>query len=276
MGQSESSGSRKMKVVLTVSVILIGILVASNFWFFLRVDRLEDDNVLLQFQVNTIEAERSNFQSTIDYLETCLDGNQTLLVNLQDDHDTLNGIYKTLNSDYNSLESDYNSLESERNSIKIELDGVQSNYDQTVSDYLDLSMIHDKLLTYIDRPLDSKIVPSHSELSNWLASDNTDLLTYHSDFDCKDFSTVLSVKSRLRHWDMGIIAIHGTDNSTNENYAHAVNFIVISEGLVYVEPQTDEIWWYGDHVPIREGVLHEIGIDQWIMIETVTIVVNGT
>jgi hypothetical protein len=122
----------------------------------------------------------------------------------------------------------------------------------------------------------TKQVPTTDELETWLASDNTSAITYSvQNFVCGDFAVMLSQHAKLKHWDMGIVAINGYDSVSNEPFAHALNFIYTQEGLVYVEPQNDNVWWYGDaHQMITEGATWRIDY-LLIAVASIDIVVWG-
>jgi hypothetical protein len=58
---------------------------------------------------------------------------------------------------------------------------------------------------------------------------------------------------------MGMVYLHGHFTDTKKEFNHAFNVIYTSEGLTYVEPQTDEIWWYANHSEIPAGNEIEFG-----------------
>ena len=60
---------------------------------------------------------------------------------------------------------------------------------------------------------------------------------------------------------MGIIAVWGNDSTLGEDYAHAFNFIITQEGLVYIEPQTDSVWWYTDYTRLTVNTTANINGD---------------
>ena len=281
MSEIERKRIGKTKIGLVVCAVLVAILAVSNLWFSLRINTLEIDRKSLQGQMSGLQSDKTTLQSQIISLGRWLDGNKTSLTKLEEDYSLLNDVYNTLNSAFASLQSEHDSLQSEytslqRNYAYLEEDYtvLEEDYENVISEYVDLLGNHTHLLMYVDRSLESKSTPSISELQSWLFLDQTNLLGYHNDFDCKDFSVLLSVKARTNHWDMGIASIYGYDVNTEEYYAHAFNFIITNEGLVYVEPQTDDIWWYSDHEKIEVGITYEIG-HQWIMVETIDIVAEG-
>lgn len=189
--------------------------------------------------------------------------------------------YTSLQANYDGLEDDYGILEGQYSNLEFEYECLESDYQYWKNAYSMLNSKYkeaesrcDTFEMFFDRPLDSKDVPSPLELQSWLILDQTDKLGYHPEFDCKDFSTVLSVKARTRYWDMGIIVVRGYNRDTKDSYAHAFNFIRTTQGIVYVEPQTDEYWWYSDHKEIKAGSTWEIS-DKYIVAEDIDIIVEG-
>ncbi len=99
------------------------------------------------------------------------------------------------------------------------------------------------LYAVLYRPLENKNVPTIGELRAWLKEDSTDMLHYKDpDFICGDFATMLPFHAKIKDWDMGVVAIFG-HNEKGEKIGHVFNAIVCAEGVVYVESQSDTIWW---------------------------------
>jgi hypothetical protein len=144
--------------------------------------------------------------------------------------------------------------------LKWDYDELSDNYTALEQDYNDLSYQYAKLfsdykalLEAFNSPLSYEETPSTDELKQWLAADETDQIRYDEpDFVCGDFAVMLSLHAKLEHWDMGVVAIFGHTES-NESFGHAFNAMICDEGLVYVGPQTDEVWWYENHEEITEG-----------------------
>jgi len=97
-------------------------------------------------------------------------------------------------------------------------------------------------------------VPTVSQLRNWLTIDKTNQMTYHyPDFVCFNFSKMLASHSRQENWKMALVLIYGYDTSTNQQWNHAINTINTTEGVVYIEPQTDEVWWLNNYAKMVSG-----------------------
>jgi len=129
----------------------------------------------------------------------------------------------------------------------------------------------------LDAPLTNKIVPSIEDLENWLQEDQTDTENSSDpNFNCTDFAAMLAIHARTQGYDMGIVWIYGYYNNTNKIFYHAINAIVTTEGLVYVEPQMDKVWCYDDHQQMTEGEIYEFHIrpNKSIYVEEITIVLK--
>ena len=130
------------------------------------------------------------------------------------------------------------------------------------------------MASIIDRPLKYGQVPTLEELETWLSQDDTDLFVHSEDFNCLDFSLSLSTRARSMGWKMGVVFVHGYDNITLSEYVHAFNCINTSDGMVYVEPMRDEVWWYEGHSTIEMGRVFLIA-GKHIMMEDIHSIVTA-
>ena len=168
--------------------------------------------------------------------------NNELESNLQ----RLNEAYANFTSNYNQLNESYHLLATDYATLKKSLTEMSVDYTPIFNNY---SM----LLDVFNSPLSYETVPTLDELTQWLTTDKTDEINYSEpDFICGDFATMLSQHAKMNNWDMGVVAVFGR-TSDHEDFAHAINAIICNEGLVYVEPQTDEIWSLRNYREIPEG-----------------------
>ena len=160
----------------------------------------------------------------------------------------------------NMTESAYSDLLSEYNGILRGYETLSGSYDRLAEERDNLTKRYEELAqrySWLDPPLQNQSVPSTAELRLWLQRDKTDEYEYSDpDFTCYQFSVLLMLHGRAQHYDIGVIAIHGYRNETGEPLSHSVNAIITTEGLVYVEPQLDEVWWLEEHAEITEGTIH--------------------
>ena len=86
-----------------------------------------------------------------------------------------------------------------------------------------------------------------SQLQSWLAVDGTNEFQYiFPDFICQDYAATLMLHARTQEWQMGLVNVYGYDTNTRVEWNHALNAIITTEGLVYVEPQNDRVWCIPD------------------------------
>jgi hypothetical protein len=178
----------------------------------------------------------------------------------------------TLFQYYVLIEEHYN-LKAEYNELQRKYNLLRGNFSALKLDYINLQADYSTLEDVFNSPLDYEKTPTLLELERWLEEDETDRISYsYPNFICGDFAVMLSQHAKLKGWDMGIVAIRGyTEDLTS--YAHAINAIKTVEGLVYIEPQDDSVWWYEGHQEIDEYVWFEIG-DTWVYVQDVIIVVS--
>ncbi len=84
------------------------------------------------------------------------------------------------------------------------------------------------------------LIPA-SKLREIISSDLVNEVKYEANrFDCDDYALILAGK--LARWSAGIIHVKYTGKKGVDKY-HALNIAVLDNGkVVYIEPQTDEIF----------------------------------
>jgi len=179
--------------------------------------------------------------------------------------ESLNRTYQTLLANHTQLHASFLELAWNHEELKREHQQLLTNYTDLLSKYRTLTskyqaLVEDyqKLSEAFNEPLSYEELPTINELIYWLTfEDQTDKIAYnYPDFICGDFAFMLALHAKLKHWDMGVVAIFGYDEK-REPFAHVFNAILCKEGLVYVEPQTDDVWWYENHKEITEGKWYE-------------------
>jgi len=180
--------------------------------------------------------------------DACLQLNRSYQ-QLSSSYSDLLNAYSALNSTYGELLARYSHLNTTYNELLRQYSALNASYSQLLS----LNSSYAKLYAALYEPLTSKTVPTVDELKAWLRDDPTDAIAYkYPDFVCGDYAVMLAFHAKLVGWDMGVVAVLGRKADGSE-FNHAFNAIICAEGLVYVEPQTDEVWWYPGHVEIHPG-----------------------
>jgi hypothetical protein len=242
--------NRKSISIVLAYIVLVSVLGLSGYLYF----DLGNKYNLLQFNYYGLE---SNYQTLNDTHRTLVNDytslNQTHQI-LVLQYNELNASYRilaynhtVLKQDYNELSNNYTTLERDHTDLSNEYAVLQGQHESLFNDY-------NALLEAFDEPLSPFLeeIPSTYELQQWLAIDETDEIPYDDpNFLCGDFAVMLSLHAKLKHWDMGVVGVYGYTKSS-ESFAHAFNGIICDEGLVYVEPQTDEVWWNKNHEEITE------------------------
>ena len=176
----------------------------------------------------------------------------------------------------NMTESAYSDLLSEYNGILREYETLSGSYDRLAEERDNLTKRCEELAqrySWLDPPLQNHSIPSTAELRLWLQRDKTDEYEYSDpDFTCYQFSVLLMLHGRAQHYDIGVVTIQGYRDETGESFSHSVNAIITTEGLVYIEPQLDEVWWLEDHSEIEKGTMHTFpGSEDPIHVEEISI-----
>ncbi len=195
-------------------------------------------------------------------------------------YDELNVSYQSLMKHYNELQStyvrlmmDYASLNANYTSILTEFKVLNASYVELVRKYRQMEREYDTLYDILYKPLENENVPTIDELKAWLKEDPTNIIQYRDpDFVCGDFATMLSFHAKLRGWDMGVVAVFGHD-AGGKKFNHAFNAIACAEGVVYVEAQTDAVWWNENYEEIVPGRWYEFPGFGRIYVEQYAVVV---
>jgi len=255
---------KKLVAIILVCVVLSSTLGLSSYLYL----DLEKEHTKLQSDFNSLLNNYAHLQSYYKGLESdyqILNDTHRILVNnytqLNQMHqalilkyDKLNASYRILMLNYTHLEQDYDELSVDHTFLEQDFNDLSNEYAVLQGQYVSLFNNYNALLEAFNEPLSYEEIPLTSELEQWLAVDETDEIRYNDpNFLCGDFSVMLSLHAKLKHWDMGVVAVFGLTGSY-ESFAHAFNAIKCDEGLVYVEPQTDEVWWYENHEEITEGI----------------------
>ena len=103
----------------------------------------------------------------------------------------------------------------------------------------------------IEKPTEQREFSSKEELRKWLRDDHTDKNVYIWDapdgtkrssenYDCDDFALDLQ---RLASEDGFFMSVTIIDKN---NQPHMINLVTIGNDIYYIEPQTDELWFYSN------------------------------
>jgi len=251
-------------------------------------DNLTMKHAELVSQYTILSAQHSNLTETYNQL---LDRYEELsqsygqlqnsYASLQQEYSVLNENYKALNENYRVLSQNYSALTASYETLEgmyLALNelykGLQSNYTALESTYTALENAynnlleqHETLVRLWNEPLEYVVEPSVEELIEWLELDQTDSLVYDPEkFLCGDFTIMLIQHAKEMNWRMLFTVIEYDLYEENPNgvsshhgmHGHAFASIFTTEGIVYIEPQTDLVFYIHPegqpdvHVEIQE------------------------
>ncbi len=101
----------------------------------------------------------------------------------------------------------------------------------------------------VEKPTEQREFSSKGELRKWLLDDHTDKNVYIWDgpdgterssenYDCDDFALDLQ---RIASEDGFLMSVTIIDK---DDQPHMLNLVTIGNEVYYIEPQTDEVWFY--------------------------------
>ena len=115
--------------------------------------------------------------------------------------------------------------------------------------------------------------PTYSEVVSFIEKDETNYYEYiENEFMCSDFSWFVMYNARQEKMRCGDVTIYPIENEWadelyEDNPAHAiVVFDTIDNGLIFVEPQFDDIFTYGEFLKMKHNN-HYYAEDEWYEIE---------
>jgi len=226
----------------------------------------------LDRQYNTLATDHRALSNSHTALQNNYENLETTYQTLNTSYRTLDQKYTTLDDKYATLNDKYTNLNNVYANINTSYATLNTQYITLNQQYASLFQNYTQLSQAFNQPLTDETTPTLTQLYEWLTTDNTDSITYTTpNFICGDFAAMLSEHAKLMHWDIGIVAVWGY-TETMEEFAHAFNAVIINQGLVYVEPQTDHFWWYDGHQEISSGGVWEIS-GQMIYVEDYSVIV---
>ncbi len=205
-------------VVLGVCCIGAGMLLGQKE---IEVALKSEEIVVMETQKSTLETQIEGLLSDKSSLELQVTG----LV------DETSG----LNTEVSNLEFQVSNLETEVSGLEIEVtesynqgysDGHEAGYDEGYMEGMDYVTENG----YYIRD------PTYAEAVAFVDSDLTDQHKYSADYVCYDFTSDFNANAEEQGYRCGFVYMTFSDG------AHAIAcFNTVDEGLIYVEPQTDEV-----------------------------------
>jgi len=213
---------------------------------------LNNEKTALEKQVSSLQTEATTLENEKNTLETQVSTLQANVSSLQSEVVSLENLTLSLETQVSSLQSEVTSLENEViQSFNLgyaegESEGYQLGYDegyvQGVEDLTESG--------YYLRD------PTYDEAIAFTNSDKTDENEYTSDYVCYDFTADFDSNAFQTGYRCGFVYIEFSDS------AHAIAcFNTTDRGLIYIEPQNDEIvtltigQTYLDYIIVDFGII---------------------
>ncbi len=103
----------------------------------------------------------------------------------------------------------------------------------------------------VEKQIEQKEFSSKEELEEWLAEDDTKTTVYFfvkadgtegssDEYDCDDYALALQRRASKDGYLMSVTIIDKNDQP------HMINLATIGNDVYYIEPQTDEVWFYSN------------------------------
>ncbi len=190
---------------------------------------LETEKSLLENEKTTLETEVSSLQNEKSGLEMQVSGLESEVSGLEDDVAVLGAQVLSLQGDISDLQDEvvekYNLGYSEGEFVGYET-GYDLGYDEGYSS--GVKFMTENGVYLVD--------PTYYEALAFINSDNTNLNPYTQYYVCYDFTADFIGNALQAGYRCGFVYIEFSDS------AHAIAcFDTTDNGLIYVEPQTDEI-----------------------------------
>jgi len=249
----------------------------------------------------TLEAQVSNLQSEKLTLETQVSNLQANVSSLQSETTSLNNEKTALETQVSSLQTEATTLENEKNTLETQVSTLQANVSSLQSEVVSLENLTLSLETQVSSlqsevtSLENEVIqsfnlgyaegesegyqlgydegyiqgvedltesgyylrdPTYDEAIAFTNSDKTDENEYTSDYVCYDFTADFDSNAFQTGYRCGFVYIEFSDS------AHAIAcFNTTDRGLIYIEPQNDEIvtltigQTYLDYIIVDFGII---------------------
>ena len=232
-----------------------------------EITSLNNEKTALEKQVSTLQTNISSLQTEVTALENRkstlemqVSALQSIISDLQSEVGSLNNDKIALEAQVAGLQSEIASLNNEKTVIENQVSTLQANITilQTEITSLENEVIESFILGYAEGEAEGYQVgydvgyvqgvedgagsgwyirdPTYAEAIAFINSDRTDENEYTDDYVCYDFTADFDTNAFQMGYRCGFVYIEFPDS------AHAIAcFNTTDRGLIYIEPQNDEI-----------------------------------
>jgi cell division protein FtsB len=229
---------------------------------------LEAQVAALQFNISGLQSEIVTLKNEKIGLENQVSSLQTEAATLENEKSTLEAEVSGLEADVSSLEAEVASLTNEKNALENQISSLQTEIasleDEVVASF-DLGYAEGESDGY-DEGYAQGVEdltqsgwylrdPTYDEAVAFINSDETNENQYSDDYVCYDFTADFDGNAAEAGYRCGFVYIEFSET------AHAIAcFNTTDEGVIYVEPQTDEIVDVAVGQLYLEKVIVKVGI----------------
>ncbi|MCW4021761.1 MAG: hypothetical protein NWF02_01170 [Candidatus Bathyarchaeota archaeon] len=214
----------KFVVVMSICIVLAAGCIAAGMLLGQKEIELalkDEEIVVMETQKSTLETQIAGLLSEKSALELQVTG-------MEDEASELNDEVSVLESEVSNLQSQVSGLETD----------VTESYNQGYSEGYEAG--HDEgYVEGMDYVTENGFYlrdPTYDEAVSFIDSDLTDENEYSDDYVCYDFTSDFNANAEEQGFRCGFVYMTFFDG------AHAIAcFNTVDEGIIYVEPQTDEI-----------------------------------
>jgi predicted nuclease with TOPRIM domain len=206
-----------------------------------QVSTLQANITSFQTEMTALENEKSTLEMQISALQANISDLQSETVSLNNDKTALEDQVATLQSEITSLSNEKTALENQVSTLQVNITSLQTEITSLENEVIESYQFgYDAGYTQgVEDGAGSGWYirdPTYAEAIAFINSDRTNENEYTDDYVCYDFTADFNTNAFQMGYRCGFVYIEFDDS------AHAIAcFNTTDSGLIYIEPQTDEI-----------------------------------
>jgi len=213
--------------VVALSLICL-VLIVGCFGSVFLLNQKEAEVALKAEELVVMETEKSSLEIKIDELLSEKSMLELQVTGLEYETSELNGEVSVLESEVSNLRTEISGLETEVT------ESYNQGYSEGHEDGYNVGYVEG--MDYVTENGYYLRDPTYAEAVAFIGSDITDQHEYSDDYVCYDFTSDFNANAEAQGYLCGFVYMTFVDG------AHAIAcFNTVDEGLIYIEPQTDEI-----------------------------------
>lgn len=177
------------------------------------------------------------------------------------------------NEDFIIVENERDTLLKNYEDLLIEKEELVSAHISLLSKYEDIYLDSEFWNEYITNQLNIKEIPSTSQIKTWLQFDMTDEAFEYSRNSLDGMAIILSLSAQARNWQVGVISVKG--NFTADIDSLNLCFVQSVEGLLYIDPYLDRVFWYDGYEGITPGRIYDLSLYHDVYVNDTVVIIPG-